>query len=86
VIAGVFDAVTASALRPSLDAVVADRRASVTLDLSSLRRIDSSGIGLLVGLLKRCRTFGGAVRIAGAKDQPLSVMRLLRLEQAFTIR
>lgn len=84
-IEGVLDAVTAPDIRPTIEALVAERRKSITVDLSALRLIDSSGVGIVVSLYKRCRAFGGAVRVAGLKDQPLSIFRLLRLDRLFAL-
>lgn len=85
-IEGVLDAVTAPDVRPTIEALVSERRKSITVDLSSLRLIDSSGVGVIVSLFKRCKAFGGTVRVSGLKDQPLSIFRLLRLDRVFDLR
>lgn len=84
-ISGVLDAVTAPDVRPTIEALVAERRRSITVDLSALRLIDSSGVGVIVSLYKRCRAFGGTVRVSGLKDQPLSIFKLLRLDRVFAL-
>ncbi len=80
---GTLDALTAPELRPTLDALVAEAKKSITVDLSQLRLIDSSGVGALVSLLKRVRSYGGEVRIAGLRDQPLAIFKLLQLNRVF---
>ncbi len=82
---GTLDATTAPELQPMVDALVAERRLSVTIDLSGLKLIDSSGVGVIVSLFKRCRANAGAVRIVGIRDQPRAIFRLLRLDRAFNI-
>jgi anti-sigma B factor antagonist len=82
-ITAVLDAVTAPEIRPTIEAIVAERRRSVTVDLSSLRLIDSSGVGVVVSLYKRCKEYGGTVRVVGVRDQPLTIFRLLRLDRVF---
>lgn len=84
-IQGVLDAVAVPRIRPAIEALIAERPPSITVDFSSLRLIDSSGVGLIVGLFKRCRTFGGAVQVSGLKDQPLAIFRLLRLDRIFVL-
>lgn len=84
-IEGVLDAVTTPEIRPVVDALVADKRKSITVDVTSLRLIDSSGVGVIVSLFKRCRTYGGIVRISGLRDQPLTIFKLLRLDRVFTL-
>ena len=82
-IEGELDANTAPELRPALDALIAEHPKRVTVDLSSLSHIDSSGVGALVSLYKRVRAAGGEVKIAGMRDQPLAIFKLLRLDAVF---
>lgn len=80
-IEGTLDALTAPEIRPTLDALVAERRRRITLDLSGLRLIDSSGVGAIVSLFKRARAEGGEVRVVGLRDQPLAIFNLLKLDR-----
>jgi anti-sigma B factor antagonist len=74
-----------SELRPVLDQVAAQGNCVVTVDLSELRLIDSSGVGVLVSLYKRVRANGGGVKFVGVKAQPLVIFKLLRLDRAFEL-
>jgi anti-sigma B factor antagonist len=82
-IEGTLDAVTAPELRTVVDELVQQARKSVTLELSALRLIDSSGVGVIVSLFKRVRANGGSVRIVGLRDQPMAIFKLLRLDRVF---
>jgi anti-sigma B factor antagonist len=82
-IRGELDALSASELRPLLDEVVRDQCRNVRVDLSELRMVDSSGVGALVSLYKRVRTYGGAVTFEGVTAQPLVIFKLLRLDVVF---
>jgi anti-sigma B factor antagonist len=82
-IEGTLDAATAPDLRHVVDAVVDEGRLLITLELSGLRLIDSSGVGVIVSLFKRVRANGGQVRIQGLRDQPRAIFRLLRLDRVF---
>jgi anti-sigma B factor antagonist len=82
---GTLDAVTAPDLRAVVEQLVNERRKSVTLELSSLRLIDSSGVGVIVSLFKRMRANGGQVKIVGLRDQPRAIFRLLRLDRVFPV-
>lgn len=82
-IEGTLDAVTAAELRAVVESIVADQRKLVTVDLSQLRLIDSSGVGVIVSLFKRAKAYGGEVKIVGLKDQPRAIFRLLRLDRVF---
>lgn len=78
---GSLDANSTPELRPMIDALVADKRARIVVDLSALRLIDSSGVGAVVSLYKRVRAQGGKVSVAGLRDQPLAIFKLLRLDR-----
>src|SRR5262245_14011931 len=82
-IEGTLDAATAPDLRAVVDQIVDEQRMSITLELSGLRLIDSSGVGVIVSLFKRVRANGGQVRIQGLRDQPRAIFRLLRLDRVF---
>ena len=84
-IEGTLDAVTAPELRTIVDQLVNERRPSITLDLSSLRLIDSSGVGVIVSLFKRVQANGGQLKIVGLHDQPRAIFRLLRLDRMFPV-
>ena len=80
-IEGELDAVTVSELRMEIEKLLAKRPNRVEVDLSSLRMLDSSGVGALVSLYKRVRATGGEVIVIGLRDQPLAIFRLLRLDR-----
>ncbi|HSN99377.1 MAG TPA: STAS domain-containing protein [Candidatus Nanopelagicales bacterium] len=82
-IEGTLDAVTAPEFRTLVDELVAESRKDITLELSGLRLIDSSGVGVIVSLFKRIRANDGKVRIVGLRDQPRAIFRLLRLDRVF---
>lgn len=82
-IEGALDALSAPEVRPIFDKVVADKRRRVTLDLQAVTMIDSSGVGAIVSLFKRLKADGGQVNVVNAHDQPLAVLKLLKLDKVF---
>lgn len=78
---GSLDALSTPELRLVIDTLVNDKRKAITVDLSGLRLIDSSGVGCIVSLYKRTRQHGGKVNVAGLRDQPLAIFKLLRLDK-----
>lgn len=84
-IEGSLDALSAPDLRVIIDAIVAQKRSPVTVDLSALRLIDSSGVGAIVSLYKRVRADGGSVVVQGLSDQPLAIFKVLRLDRVFNV-
>jgi anti-sigma B factor antagonist len=82
-IRGELDALTAPELRPAIDALVEQKRKSIVVDVTGLDLIDSSGVAVLVSLYKRTRAHGGRMVVIGAKNQPLAVFKLLRIDRVF---
>lgn len=79
-IVGELDAVTVPDLRDELDRLLVGNTSGFEVDLSGLRMIDSSGVGVLVSLYKRGRAHGQWVRVTGLREQPLAIFRLLKLD------
>ena len=80
-ITGELDAVSVPDLRPVLDDLIAKGHKQIVVDLAGLRLIDSSGVGAIVYLFRKLRAVGGRCRCKGATDQPLAILRLLKLDQ-----
>ncbi len=80
---GALDALTVPDIRPVIDALIADEVSQVTVDLSKVSLVDSSGVGAIVSLFKRLKARGGNLTVVGAHDQPLAVLKLLRLDRVF---
>ena len=84
-IRGSLDINSAPTLSDEIDKIVTTRPSKVTVDLSSLDLIDSSGVAALVKLYKGVRANGGAITISGARDQPLAIFKLLRMDKVFNL-
>ena len=82
---GMLDVNTAPSLAEAVDDLIAERRPRVVVDLSALDIIDSSGVAVLVKLYKGVRSGGGQVQIVGARDQPLAIFKLLRMDKVFAL-
>lgn len=85
VVRGSLDINSAPALAEEIDRIVGTKPAKVECDLSALDLIDSSGVAALVKLYKAVRAVGGAVAITGARDQPLAIFKLLRMDKVFNL-
>lgn len=82
---GSLDINTAAQLAVEIDQIVAEKVKTVSVDLSQLDLIDSSGVAALVKLYKGVRSAGGNVTITGARDQPLAIFKLLRMDKVFNL-
>jgi anti-sigma B factor antagonist len=60
-------------------------RATVVVDLSGTEYVDSAGLGTLVLLNKEARAAGGCLVLAGLSDHVRDLLRLVRLDEVFTI-
>jgi len=80
-----LDINSAPALSEEIDKIVATKPSKVVVDLSGLDLIDSSGVAALVKLYKYVRNAGGTIVIAGARDQPLAIFKLLRMDKVFNL-
>jgi anti-sigma B factor antagonist len=85
VVRGSLDINSAPALSEEIDRIVATRPAKVVVDLATLDLIDSSGVAALVKLYKGVRNIEGVFSVTGARDQPLAIFKLLRMDKVFGI-
>ena len=82
---GELDIASAPRLREAVIDVVTSGHAEVIVDLDGVDFIDSTGLGVLVGALKRTRTHGGDLRIVCASRRVLDVFDLTGLDQVFVL-
>ena len=82
---GSLDINTAPALAEEIDKIIGAKPPKVVADLSGLDLIDSSGVAALVKLYKGVRSTGSAITITGARDQPLAIFKLLRMDKVFNL-
>lgn len=73
-----LDATMMTQLKPQFEDL-ANSRENVTLDLSQVENLDSSGIGGIVFLYKRLVAAGYQLSVTGAHDQPLHLLTALQL-------
>ena len=85
ILRGSLDINSAPVLAEEIDRIIAAKPAKVAVDLASLELIDSSGVAALVKLYKGIRHAGGEIAIVGARDQPLAIFKLLRMDKVFNL-
>lgn len=82
---GRLDFLTSSSARDRFSQAIADGRKKIIVDLAGVTFVDSSGLGALVAGLKSARQASGDLRIAGAPEQTMAVLKLTSLDRVFRI-
>ena len=84
-VAGEIDVYTAPTLREELAGLVDAEKTDIVVDLTDVSFMDSTGLGVLVGALKKVRTLGGELRLVIDQEKVLKVFRITALTQVFDI-
>ncbi|MDZ4063873.1 MAG: STAS domain-containing protein [Coriobacteriia bacterium] len=82
---GEVDVYTAPRLKESLIESMESGCANVLVDLEGVGFIDSSGLGVLVGGLRRAKENSGTIRLVCTRDNILKIFRITGLDKAFPI-
>ena len=82
---GELDTVTAPRLRQELVALVEAGESRVVVDLGSMTFVDSTGLGVLVGGLKRFRAVSGDLLLRSPTLAARKALEITGLTQVFTI-
>jgi anti-sigma B factor antagonist len=84
-VAGEIDVYTAPRLRDRISELVADGRYHLVIDMEKVDFLDSTGLGVLVGGLKKVRTHDGSMELICSQDRLLKIFRITGLAKVFTI-
>jgi len=84
-VGGEIDVYTAPQLRSALNDAVADGARHLVVDMTGTEFLDSTGLGVLVGGLKRVRTMNGDLELVCSSEKILKVFRITGLTKVFTI-
>ncbi|WP_420453948.1 STAS domain-containing protein [Rubrivirga sp.] len=72
-----------SALHDALAAARGDAPLQAVVDLSGVRFMNSSGLGMLVGALTTARNTGGDLRLAAVGDRVRAILEVTQLDGVF---
>ncbi|MDJ0763420.1 MAG: STAS domain-containing protein [Myxococcota bacterium] len=81
-LSGQLDAITASEFKPLIETLFNTGVIRIVFDLANLDLIDSSGVGAIVSVFKRSRSFGGDTKVANLANQPAEIFKILSLNKA----
>ena len=85
VLVGELDLAGAPRLRQAVVAEAAAGERHVVLDLTAVDFIDSTGLGVVVGALRRLRTHDGALSVVCPEPRLRRVFEMCDLDRVFTL-
>src|SRR5580765_3663471 len=84
-VGGEIDVYTAPKLREQLVDLVNQGRYHLVVDMEAVDFLDSTGLGVLVGGLKRVRAHDGSLRLVCTQERILKIFRITGLTKVFPI-
>jgi anti-sigma B factor antagonist len=84
-VGGEIDVYTAPKLREHLIDLVSAGSYHLIIDMEGVDFLDSTGLGVLVGGLKRVRSHDGSMRLVCTQDRILKIFRITGLTKVFPI-
>jgi len=84
-VGGEIDVYTAPRLREQLVDLVAEGKYHLVVDMEKVDFLDSTGLGVLVGGLKRVRAHDGSLRLVCTQERILKIFRITGLTKVFPI-
>jgi anti-sigma B factor antagonist len=85
VVAGEIDVYTAPKLRDKISDLVAAGNHTLIIDMENVDFIDSTGLGVLVGGLKKVRAQDGSMSLICSQDRLLKIFTITGLAKVFSI-
>lgn len=85
-VGGEIDVYTAPRLRDEITDLVSDGRYHIVIDLEAVEFLDSTGLGVLVGGLKKVRAHDGSLQLVCTQERLLKIFRITGLAKVFVIR
>ena len=84
-VGGEIDVYTAPKLRDKISELVATGAYHIVVDMHEVEFLDSTGLGVLVGGLKKVRAHDGTLRLVCNQDRLLKIFRITGLAKVFVI-
>src|SRR5262245_56715996 len=82
---GDIDTAPAWELKPQLLSEIRECGPNLILDLEAVQFIDSTGLGMLVSVLKEARQAGGSLRLVNLNREVMRLLQITGLERVFAI-
>ncbi len=84
-VGGEIDVYTAPRLRDQITELVSAGSYKIVIDLEAVEFLDSTGLGVLVGGLKKVRAHDGSLELICSQERLLKIFRITGLAKVFVI-
>ena len=84
-VGGEIDVYTAPKLRDQITELVGAGSYNIVIDLEAVEFLDSTGLGVLVGGLKKVRAHDGSLELICSQERLLKIFRITGLAKVFVI-
>lgn len=84
-VSGEVDVYTAPTLREHILTAIGEGATTVVVDLNDVAFMDSTGLGILVGALKRLRQADGTLHVVCSSEPVLKIFRVTGLMDVFGV-
>ena len=84
-VGGEIDVYTAPKLRDKITELVGQGSYHLVVDMQQVEFLDSTGLGVLVGGLKKVRAHSGSLQLVCNQDRLLKIFRITGLAKVFVI-
>ncbi len=84
-VGGEIDVYTAPKLRDQITELVSGGSYNIVIDLEAVEFLDSTGLGVLVGGLKKVRAHDGSLELVCSQERLLKIFRITGLAKVFVI-
>ena len=82
---GEVDLYSAPGLKERVADLVSSGRSRIAIDLQGVEFMDSTGLGVLIGGLKRCKEAGGSLALVAPREPVVKVLAITGLDKVFAI-
>lgn len=82
---GEIDIYNAPDLKESLTELIEERQGDIIIDCEDLKYIDSTGLGVLISILKKVKGYDGVIKIVNLKPYINKIFNITGLDKIFIL-
>lgn len=85
-VSGEVDIYTSDKMKETLSRMIEEKKSEIQIDCTDLAYIDSSGLGVLIGVLKKLKEEDRDLVILHARSNILKLLNITGLDKIFVVR